>query len=80
METEVALWLNRLDRMLPAGTGAICRDSDGDNDSAPPDWKCSDAAGDPYVIKVCWNEARIAGAQVSADGSSKDWQCVRTNL
>lgn len=74
VETEIELWTERLAASLPAGTGALCRDSDAANDGNPDNWRCSNGTGDPYVIKVCWDESRVAGAQTG------NWQCVRTNI
>ena len=73
VDTEMAMWIGRLAAMLPSGGGTVCRDDAGTpNDGDPTDWACSGTG--PFVIKVCWNESRVAGAQTG------DWQCVRTNL
>lgn len=72
VDTEMHLWLGRLGAMLPSGDGIVCRDADDANDGDPTNWQCSGAG--PYVIKVCWDESRVAGVQTG------DWQCVRTNL
>ncbi len=74
VETEFSLWLDRLGTMLPSGSGTICRDSTptGQTSGTPSDWACDNATGSQFVVKVCWNESRIATAPVIS--------CVQSNI
>jgi type IV pilus assembly protein PilV len=79
--TEVALWQAQLAASLPSGAGTICRDST-PNDGTPSNWQCTGGAStstDPFVIKVCWDESRIATSQ-DTQSNTTGIQCVRTNL
>ena len=70
-QTEIALWQARLGALLPSGAGTICRDST-PTDGTPGAWACDNAAGAQFVIKVCWDDSRVA--------SSTATECVKTNL
>lgn len=67
---SVWMWQQQLASAVPGGTGTICRDAN-PVANAPSqaasgtvsNWNCSGTG--EYVVKVCWNEARV-----SASGSS----------
>lgn len=59
--TSMDMWQKQLAAVLPSGTGTVCRDST-PNDGTSANWLCDGAANAPYVIKVCWNESRIAAS------------------
>lgn len=67
---SIQSWQDNLAASLPGGTGVICRDSDPlanetkIRPTATPPWNC-DGTG-AYVIKVCWNESRIAASKSPA--------------
>ena len=66
----VQAWRNNLAASLPGGTGVVCRDSDPVAHDAKirptvaPPWDCDDTG--QYIVKVCWNESRVAASTVSA--------------
>lgn len=67
---SIQSWQDNLAVSLPGGTGVVCRDSDPlaneakIRPTATPPWNC-DGTG-AYVIKVCWNESRIAASKSPA--------------
>ena len=67
--TMLDAWNKQLAAVLPSGAGTVCLDSS-PNDGTPGNWACDGAANPlaPYVVKVCWNESRIA-ASSSVNGS-----------
>jgi type IV pilus assembly protein PilV len=75
INNAVYMWQQAVRSNLPSGAGTVCRDSAAA--SNPPNtagaainWNCS---GDgQYVVKVCWNESRVAisGATAAAAGYS----------
>ena len=69
IQTEYSLWLARLATMLPSGTGIVCRDST-PTDGTPANWACTSTAGNPFVVKVCWDESRVP--------SSSAVTCIQT--
>jgi type IV pilus assembly protein PilV len=81
--TSLALWQQQLASVLPQGQGTVCQDST-PNDGAPTSWLCDFAVQAPYVIKICWDESRIAASSsVSGTGgttSSGGLLCTYTNL
>lgn len=73
--SEYGLWKEQLASTLPSGDGVVCRDSDPGSHlpgttALPIAWNC-DGNGS-YVIKICWNESRIAvsGAATTSAGTS----------
>lgn len=73
--TVLRTWREQLRTVLPQGDGVICRDADPVNNqpvfaatgvlntTGPTGWNCSGTGG--FVVKVCWNEARIAASSAS---------------
>jgi len=59
--TSLQMWQDQLASVLPQGTGTICQDST-PSDGTPANWQCNGAAQAPYVVKICWNESRIAAS------------------
>lgn len=70
MKTQLYIWQEGLKASLPSGSGIICRDTSADNANGT-DWKCTNTG--PYVVKVCWDETRVA----IADGKKS---CARANI
>ena len=72
INNAVYMWQQAVQANLPSGAGMVCRDSSAA--SNPPNtagstinWNCS---GDgQYVVKVCWNESRIAVSGTTAAGA-----------
>ncbi len=52
------LWRKSLAKILPSGSGTICRDSTPNDGGNSTNWKCDGAGG--YVVKVCWDETRVS--------------------
>jgi type IV pilus assembly protein PilV len=81
--TSLALWRQQLLSVLPQGQGTVCQDST-PNDGTPANWLCNAAVQAPYVIKICWDESRIAASSsVSGTGgttSTGGVLCTYTNL
>lgn len=84
--TALDAWNKQLAAVLPSGAGTICRDGT-PYDGTPAAWACDNAAQAPYVVKVCWNESRIAasssvtgGASGGGTSSSGGTLCTFTNL
>ncbi len=77
--TEINMWNERLATILPSGAGTVCRDSS-PTDGVPGGWQCSGGAGDPYVIKVCWDEARIGATATTTAVGLQAYECIRVNL
>jgi type IV pilus assembly protein PilV len=87
------MWNQQLAALLPQGQGTICQDST-PNDGTPANWLCNGPTGTqtptdqnaPYVVKVCWNESRIAASSsviASASGVTSGTGgalCTYTNL
>jgi type IV pilus assembly protein PilV len=72
--TTLDAWNKQLAAALPAGAGTVCQDGT-PNDGTPGNWACDGATNPqaPYVVKVCWNESRIAASssvQVNAAGGT----------
>jgi type IV pilus assembly protein PilV len=84
--TMIDAWNKQLAAVLPSGAGTVCLDST-PNDGTPANWACDGATTPqaPYVVKVCWNESRIAasssvgttGSVISGGGGLL---CTYTNL
>lgn len=82
--TAIFKWREQLASVLPSGTGTVCRDST-PQDGTPADWLCDNADQAQYVVKVCWDESRIAAsssvvaasAVVTGGGGAL---CTATNL
>lgn len=77
-------WRQQLASVLPSGTGTVCLDNT-PHDGTPADWKCDNEDTAPYVVKVCWNESRIAASSsvTAASGvmtGSGGALCTFTNL
>jgi type IV pilus assembly protein PilV len=67
VNNQVWVWQQQLANSLPGGAGYVCRDSDPGGHSptqtaagAVSSWNC-DGTGQ-YVVKICWNEARISAS------------------
>jgi type IV pilus assembly protein PilV len=68
----VYMWQQAVQANLPNGAGTVCRDA---NAAATPpntagatiNWNCTGSG--QYVVKVCWNEARIAASGSTAAGA-----------
>lgn len=72
-------WTENLDKSLPAGKGMICRDASPEDNKDSTDWKC-DGTGQ-YVVKVCWNESRIAlSTATNSNYSTSGEYCTWTNI
>lgn len=70
VQSEYALWNNRITNALPAGQGMICRDNT-PTDGDPGNWQCDDSAGAaPMVVKICWSKTQSGGA----------WACYRVRI
>jgi type IV pilus assembly protein PilV len=68
--TSIWLWQQQLASVLPNGQGTVCLDST-PNDGTPANWQCDGAVQAPYVVKICWNESRIAASSsVSGTGGT----------
>jgi len=70
--TTLDAWNKQLAAVLPSGTGTVCLDSS-PYDGTPTNWACDGATNPlaPYVVKVCWNESRIAASSsVSVTGGA----------
>ena len=72
INNAVYMWQQAVQANLPNGAGTVCRDSAAA--SNPPNttgstinWNYS--ASGQYVVKVCWNEARIAVSGTTAAGA-----------
>ena len=61
VQMSLQMWQDQLAALLPQGTGTICQDST-PADGTPANWQCDGAANAPYVVKICWNESRIAAS------------------
>lgn len=77
-------WRQQLASVLPSGTGTVCIDGT-PHDGTPADWKCDGGDLAQYVVKVCWDESRIAASSsvTSASGvmtGSGGVLCTFTNL
>lgn len=84
--TTLDAWNRQLAAVLPSGTGTVCRDTS-PYDGTPAGWACDNSAQAPYVVKVCWDESRIAASSsvtggVSGGGTSGSGGalCTFTNL
>ena len=70
--TMLDAWNKQLATVLPSGAGTVCKDST-PNDGTPANWACDGATNFHQannVVKVCWNESRIAASSsVSINGS-----------
>jgi type IV pilus assembly protein PilV len=80
--SEFGLWQKQLGDSLPGGRGYVCRDGASDSfASAAPGASGSDAAAwscngsGPFVVKVCWNESRVA-----IGGFSGGDMCIWTTI
>jgi type IV pilus assembly protein PilV len=75
------MWKDQLAYALPSGLGTICRDNDPDAHAPTTatgtisNWNCTGSG--QYVVKICWNEARISASRVS---STNDFLCTWTNI
>lgn len=72
INNAVYMWQQAVQANLPSGAGTVCRDSSAA--SNPPNtsgssisWNCSGSG--QYVVKVCWNEARVAVSGTAAAGA-----------
>jgi type IV pilus assembly protein PilV len=77
-------WREQLAAVLPSGTGTVCRDGT-PRDGTTADWQCDDDDYAQYVVKVCWDESRIAASSsvVAASGvvsGTGGALCTSTNL
>jgi type IV pilus assembly protein PilV len=93
VQMSISMWQAQLAAVLPYGTGTICQDGT-PNDGTSANWMCDGPSGTqtptnnnaPYVVKVCWNESRIAASSsvvVSTSGGtsgSGGALCTYTNL
>lgn len=75
INNAVYMWQQAVQANLPSGAGTVCRDSSAASNSpntagSTINWNCSGSG--QYVVKVCWNEARVAasGSTASAAGYS----------
>lgn len=68
--STIDAWNKQLAALLPAGTGTVCLDST-PNDGTSANWACDGATNPkaPYVVKVCWNESRIAASSSVNNGA-----------
>jgi type IV pilus assembly protein PilV len=94
VQMSLKMWQDQLAALLPQGQGITCQDN-----ASPPaaptsnagviNWNCSGptippAQPAPYVVKVCWNESRIAASSsVTGTGGTTEsggMLCTYTNL
>lgn len=75
VNNQLWLWQAQLASSLPGGAGVICRDSAPVSHSPTQQangtiasWQC-DGTGQ-FVVKICWNEARIAASSPSVGAGS----------
>ena len=63
LTTMIDAWNKQLAAVLPSGAGTVCQDGT-PNDGTPGNWACDGATNLKalYVVKVCWNESRIAAS------------------
>lgn len=69
VQMSLKMWSDQLAALLPNGTGTVCQDSS-PNDGTLANWLCNGPTGSqlptdqnaPYVVKVCWDESRIAAS------------------
>ncbi len=83
VQNALQMWKDQLAGLLPNGTGTVCQDST-PNDGTSANWLCDSAVNAPYVVKICWNESRIA-ASSSVSGTAGTFGtggalCTYTNL
>ncbi len=79
VQMSVWMWQQQLAAVLPSGTGTVCQDNNPSSGFA-----CTANANAPYVVKVCWNESRVA-ASSSVTGTGGTFGaggalCTYTNL
>jgi type IV pilus assembly protein PilV len=75
--TELALWKNQLAAVLPAGDGTVCRSATLSGD--PNAWNCTAGAGDPWVIKVCWDETQV-GIKSGVAPGHQYYECLYSRV
>ena len=61
LNTMIDAWNKQLAAVLPSGAGTVCQDTT-PSDGSPTKWACDNGLYAPYVVKVCWNESRIAAS------------------
>ncbi len=77
VNSEYYLWRQQLSAVLPGGDGTICRDSTPLSPAfSPSDWQCD--GGGEFVVKVCWNESRVAGSASAASGTLRTTAAIMT--
>ena len=83
----IYMWQQSVQSSLPNGAGAVCRDSAAASNApntggATINWNC-DGNGQ-YVVKVCWNEARVDASASAATAagytSSNGLLCTWTGI
>lgn len=81
------IWTDQLASVLPSGAGVICRDSDPSLSAHAPtttaagvtDWKCIANSASPYVVKICWDEARISASKPNLN-ADQVYYCTWTSI
>jgi type IV pilus assembly protein PilV len=74
--TQMKMWQDELANGLPGGAGVVCKSKSAAG--TPDEWLCDGGVGDPFMVKICWDESRVGVGKGVVPGAAY-YECIYTS-